>query len=198
MILLKNEYWEVKTTKDKGKGLFARKIIPTGVIIGDYLGKVLRTRDLDMEFMKNNLYLMYYHDQASIYPDLEKDGIHLINHSCSPNCWIYTYKGHTLVFALKEIFPDEELTISYLLAPKGPFCNPCPHICKCGSRSCSKTFHISEDKFRKWRDFQSAREKKDKRARIKYGGELKILPSYPTKIPNDYIKTVLLDLIQAS
>lgn len=197
MILLGSEYWKIKATKGKGKGLFVQKSISVGTIIGDYTGKVLRTRELDMEFMKNNLYLMYYHDQASIYPDVEKPGIHIINHSCSPNCWVYTYKGHTLVFALREILPGEELTISYLLAPKGPFCDPCPHVCKCGSRLCQKTFHMSEERYKKWQSFQKKREKNDKRERIRYGSELKLLPSYPKRIPKSYIKTVLLDLIQA-
>ncbi len=201
MIFLDKEYLEVKATKNKGKGIFAKKIISAGMIIGDYIGKVLKTRDIDLKKMGEDLYLMYYHDEASIYPDLEKDGIHLINHSCVPNCWIYILHGHTLLFALRDIKPNEELTISYLLAPKSDLCNPCPHVCMCGSQNCNKTFHLSESRFKKWREFQKAREKKDKqslpfrgkKAKIKYGSELKLLPSYPKTIPNDYIKTVLLD-----
>ncbi len=195
MFLIDKEYWKVKTTKSKGKGVFAKKEIAKGTIIGDYMGRVIRTKDFDFKKEADNLYLMYYHDQASIYPDLDKPGIHLINHSCIPNCWIYTLHGHTLIFALKKILPSEELTISYLLPPQSPLCNPCPHICKCGNKICSGTFHLPEDGFKKWRMFQTSREKIDKRTKIKYGSELKPLPIYPKRVSDDYIKTVLLDLM---
>ncbi len=195
MIFLDRMYWEVRTTKNKGKGIFAKKTIYKGVVIGDYIGKVLRTRDVDLKKMGDNLYLMYYHDQASIYPNLNKVGIHLINHSCVPNCWIYTLHGHTIFFALRDIEVGDELTISYLLPPKSKLCNPCSHICFCGNATCNGTFHLSEIKFKKWRNFQEKREKKDKRAKIKYGSELKLLLNYPKRIPESYIKTVLLDLM---
>lgn len=192
MIFLDKGSWEVRTTKNKGKGFFAKKTILKGVVIGDYTGTVLRTRDIDFSGIKNDLYLMYYHDQAVIDPDLTKPGIYLLNHSCNPNCWIYTLHGHTLFFALRNINAGEELTISYLFAPKSKLCNPCPHVCKCGEASCSKTFHLSEEKYSKWREFQETREKKDRRTRINYGSELKPLPQYPKRIPENYIKTVLL------
>src|ERR1700687_1155673 len=103
MFLLPREFWEIKKTKEKGLGVTARKKINKGTIIGDYLGKVIKTREYDFSKVKQELYLLYYSDQASIYPDLGEPGIHLINHSCAPNCWMYTYKGHTLFFAIRKI-----------------------------------------------------------------------------------------------
>ena len=186
MVLLSNQYWEIKETKNKGRGLFAKKAISPGVIIGDYVGKVLRTKEVDID-NKENLYLMYYHDQASIYPDLQKPGIHLLNHSCSPNSWLYIYRGHTLAFTLRQIFAGEELTISYLLAPCDEFCKSCNHVCKCESMVCRKTMHLSLEKYKKWRIFQEAKAKKDKREKIRYGKELPQLSRYPKTIPDNSI-----------
>ena len=186
MVLLSNQYWEIKETKNKGGGLFAKKAISPGVIIGDYVGKVLRTKEVDID-NKENLYLMYYHDQASIYPDLQKPGIHLLNHSCSPNSWLYIYRGHTLAFTLRQIFAGEELTISYLLAPCDEFCKSCNHVCKCESMVCRKTMHLSLEKYKKWRIFQEAKAKKDKREKIRYGKELPQLSRYPKTIPDNSI-----------
>lgn len=194
MFLLSKDYWQVQTTKNKGKGVFAKKVISKGTVIGDYIGMVVHTKDVDLNQEKENMYLMYYSDQASIYPDLDKPGIHLLNHSCSPNAWIYTLKGHTLVFAVKDIGSNEEITIDYLLAPKSKFCNPCPHNCKCGSKKCRRSFHLGEIEFNKWRMFQDMAAKKDKRARVNYGKNLKLLPNYPKKISSDYIKSIPLDL----
>lgn len=186
MILLSEKYWQIKETENKGRGIFAKKTIPAGVVIGDYIGKVLRTKEVELD-NKEDLYLMYYHDQASIFPNLQKPGIHLLNHSCTPNSWLYTYCGHTLAFTLRKIFPDEELTISYLLSPKDNFCNPCTHICKCESLVCRQTMHQSLEKYKKWRIFQETKAKKDKRGKIRYGKELLQLSRYPKTIPDNSI-----------
>ena len=103
MFLLKENYWEVKDTKSKGRGVFARKTIGQGILIGDYVGKLVHLRDVNYDKEKENLYLMYYNDELGIYPNLKKPGVHLLNHSCSPNCWIIKFKRHTLVVALKNI-----------------------------------------------------------------------------------------------
>lgn len=187
MFLLADDYWQIKRTKEKGFGIFAKNEIKAGTIIGDYLGKVIKTAQYDLNKDKKGLYLMCFTDQASIYPNLKKPGIHLLNHSCTPNSGLYTHKGHTLAFTLRHIFPQEELTISYLLSPKDEFCKPCDHICKCESMVCRQTMHLSGEKYKKWRKFQDSQAKKTKRQRIKYGSELQPLTIYPKTIPDNPI-----------
>lgn len=188
MILLFDNYWEIKITKDKGNGLFAKKNILRGTVIGDYLGKILRPEDAVVN--EENFYLMYYSDRAVISPDLKKHGVHLINHSCVPNCFLYIYKGHTLAFALRKIKKGEELTIPYLLSPKDKFCNPCLHICKCKNANCSGTMHLSEDKFDKWQKFSTKQARKTKMEKITYGRNLQKLSKYPKKVSEDYINKI--------
>ena len=118
MFLLPEVYWEIKKTKNKGRGVFANKPIRQGVVIGDYVGKVVQLKDVDFEKEKKNLYLMYYDDETGIYPDLKKPDIYLLNHSCSPNCWMIRLKNHTIVFALENIRKGSELTLAYLPPPK--------------------------------------------------------------------------------
>jgi SET domain-containing protein len=179
MFLLNDDQWEVKETKEKGLGVFATKKIKAGTIIGDYLGKVIRTAEYDLENDKNGLYLMYLTDNASIYPDLTKPGVHLLNHSCVPNCWISLYRGHTLFFALRDITPNEELSLSYLLSPKDEYCAPCLHDCKCGETQCVGTMHLPKDKYEAWQEFQNEEKKKTKTARFVYGKLLPKFISYP-------------------
>ena len=187
MFLLKDDFWEIKKTKAKGKGVFAKKEIAAGTTIGDYLGKVIKTAEYDLNKDKEGLYLMYYSDEASIYPNLKKPDIHLMNHACFPNCWLYIYKGHTLLFALRKMKPGEELTISYLLAPNDGSCNPCPHVCKCGSKNCTGTMHLSKDKYIKWQEFQNSGKGHTRRSKIVFGKNLPKLTSYPKLIPDDPI-----------
>ncbi len=191
MFLLKDDYWQIKKTKEKGYGIFAKKKINTGTIIGDYLGKVIKIADYDLDNDNKGLFLMYFTDQAAIYPDLKKNGIHLLNHSCVPNCWIYTYHGHTLFFALRKIEQGEELTISYLLSPKSKNCKPCTHTCKCSSKFCTGTMHLSEEKYEKWQKFQNEEEKKTKTTEFIFGKNLPKLNSYPKIIPNNPIYAII-------
>lgn len=191
MFLISNDFWQVKRTKAKGLGVFAKKEIKAGTIIGDYLGKVIKTAEHDLEKDKGEIYLMYYSDEASIYPDLKKPGTHLLNHSCSPNCWIYIYRGHTLFFSLRKIEPGEELTISYLLDPKDETCNPCIHDCKCSSKFCTGTMHLTKAKYEKWQKFQNQEKKKTKIPKAVFGKNLPKLSSYPKVIPKNPVYKLL-------
>lgn len=186
--MLFNEYWETRITKNKGKGLFAKKDILKGAIIGDYLGIILRPEDAIID--EENFYLMYYTDRAVISPNLKKPGVHLINHSCVPNCFLYIYKGHTLAFALSDIKKGAELTIPYLLPPKDKFCNPCLHVCNCGNLKCAKTMHLSKNIYDKWKKFSEIEAQKTKMGKITYGKELPMLSNYPKKITQDYIREI--------
>jgi uncharacterized protein len=191
MILLPDDAWQIKTTPKKGRGIFVTKDLPAGTVIGDYIGKVIKTAEEDTHEKDDELYLMYYHDYASLYPvDVKAPGLHLINHSCAPNCWMYTYKGHTLFFALRHIFAGEELTVSYLLSPDRA-CHPCHHICHCESIICYHTMHLSQERFDKWDAFETEQAKQTKRARIRYGKVLPTLPEYPKSIPDHPIYTLV-------
>lgn len=187
MFLISNEYWEIRKTRGKGHGVFALKDIPEGLIIGDYLGKILRPEEVIVD--EENFYLMYYHDHAVISPELEKIGVHLINHSCVPNSFPYVYKGHTLAFARKKIKEGEEITIPYLLPPIDKYCHPCLHVCKCKNLNCSGTMHMSKEKYKIWRRITDKQSRETNRERIRYGKNLNRFLVYP-KIPQSYIQDV--------
>lgn len=147
--------YQIKKTKQKGLGVFAKKEIKAKIIIGEYTGKRIEIEKYDLEQDKDGLYLMFLDDKYAIYPDLNTEDIHLINHSCEPNCWIINTDGKVYFFALRDIQKGEELTISYLLPPKDKTCNPCTHSCYCGSLKCTGTMHQPVDEFNRWQKFQS-------------------------------------------
>ncbi len=182
MFLLPNDAWEVRKTSKMGKGIFAKKAIAPGLVIGDYVGKVMRPGDIDED--KDGLYEMYFSSRASIFPDLKKPGIHLLNHSCMPNCWFYTYKGHTIYFTLRQIFPGEELTISYLLGLKEDCDKDCEHACLCGTKVCSGSMHTPKKQHAAWTKHEAKLTKKTKRVKVKIGEMLPPLGEYPEEIPD--------------
>jgi hypothetical protein len=103
---------------------------------------------------------MHYSGQMGIIPvDVDAPGVHLINHSCHPNCSMYRYYGHTLFYVLRNIEPHEELTISYHLPPSIG-CTPCQHVCYCGSETCTGTMHDSEAAYQKWQQHVDLQDEK--------------------------------------
>lgn len=185
MFILPESSWEIKEVEGMGKGVFAKRDIPAGTVIGDYIGKILRPEEENDVDNEGHFYLMYYHDRASVYPDLKKPGIHLLNHSCAPNCWMYTYKGHTLFFAIRQIFKGEELTVSYLLSPLDKTCEPCTHLCHCKSPLCFQTMHLSPKRYDEWDAFHDKEAAKTKRERVTFGKTLSVLKEYPKNIPDN-------------
>ena len=189
MFLIPESFWEIRKTKAKGRGIFAKKPISAGTLIGDYVGKLVHLKDVDFGKEKKKLYLMYYSDKTGIYPDLRKPGVHLLNHSCSPNCWIIRHRNHTIVFALENIEKGSELTISYLLPPKMN-CRSCSHKCFCKSKSCTGSMHLTEGGYKKWQDFQEKEEKKGKYKKNNNENILKPLAKYPKTISKRYIMKI--------
>lgn len=195
MFLLKDDAWEMRTrvyetdTKEKkqNRGIFAKKDIEGGTIIGDYLGLVIPEKEEDVYENSNEMYLMYYTEKATIYPDVQKPGIHVLNHSCEPNTWMYTYKGHTLYFALRKIYAGEELTVSYQLSPIDSDCEPCDHACHCHTPTCTGTMHMPEDKYEAWRAFDDHETEKTKAVPAPLKKNLSLLDQYPKEIKDDPI-----------
>src|SRR3989344_1873058 len=174
MLFLKN--LKIKKTSQKGRGVFAKKDIAPGTVIGDYLGKIILNREIDEK--TQGLYDMRINDFFSILPDPKKEGVHLTNHSCEPNLGMYEIGIHTIFFALRKIFKGEELLVSYYLGPpEKKTCNPCAHECKCGSEFCKGTMHTSEKLLERY--LAKVNKKTNKNIRLKQGIELPPLKKYP-------------------
>ncbi len=197
MILLPVNAYKVKKTKEKGRGVFARKEIPAGTVIGDYTGLIIKDAEIESREKKygNSCYTMDYSDNGlSIFPlDVKAEGIHLVNHSCAPNCDTYFYYGHTLFFALRRILPGEELTIDYSFDPEGhkkEFLHPC----SCGTPFCRGTMYTSDAKLRRYGAFCRKETKNQDFKWLKTGDIMTTLDKYPKEIKDNPIFNLFADL----
>ena len=82
MFLLPDDTWEMRgrafSTHDDGKanrGIFAMRPISAGAVIGDYLGLLIPNEKEDEYETGRDLYLMYYDEQVSIWPDQARPGV---------------------------------------------------------------------------------------------------------------------------
>jgi hypothetical protein len=191
MLLIPEDAWEMRgrafSADDYGKGnrgIFATRLIRAGTVIGDYLGLLIPNEKEDEYETGKDTYLMYYDELVSIWPDQRQPGLHIVNHSCEPNCGISTYRGHTLYFALRTIHAGEELTVSYLLGPIDGDCAPCRHACWCRARSCTGTMHLPIDRYVAWKRFEDRQGKRARSAPVEAYTMLQPLDRYPARIPD--------------
>lgn len=185
MFLISKDYWEVKNTQHKGRGVFAKQTIPPGAVLGDFIGKILRP---EQDIVHGPTYSMHYSDQSIIMPDPTKEGIHLVNHSCMPTCDMFPYKGHALLFALRKIFPGEELTFQYLIDPPTDGKEPSAmYPCNCGARLCHGTMNTTKDISEKTAKFIHDMDGNfyENNLPVPYDQEIPVLDAYPEFI-EDY------------
>ncbi|CAE7225777.1 Nsd1 [Symbiodinium sp. CCMP2456] len=117
----------------KGFGLRARRTIPNGHFVAEYVGDIV-----SQERISNWQYVMSLPHGLAI--DASKAGgpARFINHSCEPNCvaqrWQVAGRYRVGVFAARDIQAEEEITFSYS-SLRGQ--SSSSDACHCGSPLCS-------------------------------------------------------------
>jgi hypothetical protein len=188
MFLIPQKYWEIRTTPQKGRGVFVRADIKAGQVIGDYLGKIV-PGDYESDD-ENGHYWMWLNEKTSVLADPKDIGVHLINHSCVPNCDVDYHEGHVIFFANRKLHAGEEMTLDYALEPppKGEVCN---HRCECGSPFCRGSFHTSQEVIDRWGDYVEKRQGKYYDVLLgDLDSELKQLESYPEFVEDNIIRNL--------
>lgn len=186
MFLIPQNLWEVRKTEDRGRGVYALGEINPGTVIGDYLGRIIPYDDFDEQH--DGLYDMWYSDDLCILPDPSGVGIHLMNHSCAPNCAIYPYRDRMLFFALRRIFPGEEFTVSYLIDPPLDTEPPHRHTCYCKTPVCHGTMDTTWEFSQKWSAYiDELKHDADNPPPHRAGDTLKHLSRYPDTIDDNPI-----------
>lgn len=197
MFIIPETSYEVRRAHQKGRGVFVKRNIKAGALIGDYLGRIVDDKELVALEKENGgaCYAMDYDgNDTSIYPeDVRIPDVHLINHSCAPNCGTCSRSGHTLVFALRRLFPGEELSFDYGFDPDGAEALT-DHPCCCGSPICRGTMYASAKDIDRYIAFIARTTKKQKYTPVKGGEMLPPLKNYPQQIPDDSYYDVFANL----
>jgi len=192
MFLLPKDSYQIKKTKKKGRGVFALKHIPAGTLIGDYIGRVVNdteAQELEEKYGQGCYSFEYVGEDVSLFPvDLKEVGVHLINHSCAGNCSVSDHGGHNIFFALRHIFPGEEITFDYEFDPES---DGSVSYCFCDSPFCRGTMYARFDKPSLRKKAKKSRKKKTKEPKYhvhKVGEILLPLAKYPKAIKDNHTK----------
>ena len=130
-----------------GKGVFAKKTIPKGTRIIEYMGKRIPKEDLPSDLEKGLttlVYVMRLDDLTAI--DGERDGndARFINHSCMPNCEVYFFDNTPYIYAMEDISEGAEIFFDYQLGSSIERTlsleeKKALYPCHCGTINCRKT-----------------------------------------------------------
>jgi hypothetical protein len=136
--------FEVKDAGNKGKGLFAKELIPKGTIVSFECQDCIRLSKDDFEFILTNneksLILKYGYRKADGSYFLPCDEIIYLNHSCNANI-LDSGKGFDIV--VKNIARGEEATYDY----RSFFFHDSEEFeCICEEDNCYKTVRSVHDR----------------------------------------------------
>jgi uncharacterized protein len=141
-----NPWFLVRNSKVHGKGCFARKDIPKGTRISEYVGDRVSWKEADARYEgydvnDNHTFLFIVDRKTVIDGGVGGNDARYINHSCSENCESTVEKGRVFIDALKDIKKGEELGYDYQI---GRDKNDPPNVdeiyaCRCGAANCRGT-----------------------------------------------------------
>ncbi len=131
-----SEWAEVRQSKIHNKGVFAKKDIPKGTYIIEYIGRKISNDEADeiseRETEAGVIYLFELDKDTTIDGDVPWNPAKYINHSCEPNADSINDEDHIWIEATKDIKKDEEITYDYCLDTDDYE----EHPCRCGSKKC--------------------------------------------------------------
>lgn len=140
----------VRSTGDRGCGLFAGEDIQKGDLVQEYRGEVISDEEMQRRLKQEykgqrHQYMMVLSGDNGIIDATQKGAVaRFMNHCCEPNCYVQEWNvlgfPRMGIFALKNIAKDEELSFDYKMKRLGSMFENC----KCGAPSCRGSLSIEE------------------------------------------------------
>ena len=130
--LAETEWITFRASPIHGTGGFARREIPAGTRLLEYLGEKIDKAESLRRCVAENPYIFTLDDQTDLDGSVAWNPARFLNHSCAPNCEAEIDDGHIWIGSLKPIAAGEELTFNYgfdLVDYKD-------HPCQCGAANC--------------------------------------------------------------
>jgi SET domain-containing protein len=119
-----------------GKGCFATVPFKRRRKIAEYTGEKITNAEAERRGHRRVLRISGLDNRWSIDGSRGGNGTHYINHSCRPNSFMQTVRGHLLVLALRDIRRGEEITIDYVSSLHSD-----RKRCTCNVRGCRGTIN---------------------------------------------------------
>ena len=125
---------EMRKSRIHGRGVFARRDIPAGTRLIEYVGLPVSKNKSAELCLKQNSYLFTVNGASDLNGKVSWNPARLINHSCEPNCEANLDENDRIwIFSIKPIARGEELTFNYGYSLEDFMNFPC----RCGAPTCA-------------------------------------------------------------
>ena len=134
VVVCETETISFRRSRIHGMGGFARKDIPVGTRLIEYVGERITKAESLRRCEADNPYIFTLDDEHDLDGSVEWNPARFINHSCAPNCEteLDEEAGQVWVLALRDIRAGEELTFNYGY----DLSEYREHPCRCGAPEC--------------------------------------------------------------
>jgi SET domain-containing protein len=123
----------VRRSRIHGRGVFARRDIPAGTRLLEYVGLPVSKKKSAELVLKQNRYLFELTGAKDINGKVSWNPARLMNHSCEPNCEANPDESNRIwIFSTQPIARGEELTFNYGYSLEDFMNFPC----RCSASSC--------------------------------------------------------------
>ena len=127
----------------QGLGAFARRPIPKGTRLVEYVGERISPAEADARYdddLQEHSHTFLFTVNRNVIIDAAHDGneARFINHSCDPNCEAVIEDKRVFIESVRDIAPGQELTYDYHLEREGRFQAEWKqkYACHCGAPNC--------------------------------------------------------------
>lgn len=141
-----NEWMELRRSSIHGLGAFARKDIPKGTRIIEYVGEVISNAEADRRYdddamKKHHTFLFILNKRQCVDAAFNGNESRFINHSCDPNAEAFIPRGRIWIEAIKNIPKGAEIAYDYGYEddPKYTLDDYRRYGCQCGAKNCRGT-----------------------------------------------------------
>jgi SET domain-containing protein len=107
------EWLSFQNSPIHGLGGFAKRDIPSGVRIIEYLGEKISKQESLRRCEQNNEFIFTLDEIADLDGNVTWNPARLLNHSCAPNCDAEFQDGQIWIVARRNICSGEEITFNY-------------------------------------------------------------------------------------
>ena len=112
------DFIRVGRSRIEGTGVFAKRKIPRGTRIVEYIGARVPVSKFLVAISEGkpaSIYAFRLNDSILIDGAVGGNESRFINHSCEPNCEAYVFDDRAYIYAMRDITRGEELTFDYQL-----------------------------------------------------------------------------------
>ncbi len=126
------EWVSFRSSTIHGMGGFAKKPIPRGAPIIEYVGERIDKQESMRRCEQNNEYIFTLNDACDLDGNVPYNPARWINHSCAPNCDAEIIDERIWIVANRDIAAGEEITFNYGFDLEDYRDYPC----RCGAPNC--------------------------------------------------------------